>query len=165
MLSFNGFVAEHYLTELLTSPLPFRWLPRAHKWSVWQAEFKTPTGQAYDVRFQLFDTANDEFSHGDGSDTPAWGFVFRNATPNMEPMKRFDILGTGEAIPIFATVIAILRDFIQRVRPERINFSAEEPSRIKLYDRFIRMIQQQQALPNYTARGNGRGEYVIMRRS
>ena len=157
MLTFTGFVTEHYLTELLTSPLPYRWVSRVEG-ELWQADFKTPGGQAYNVRFQLFPDEQEP----DAATT--WGFVFKNAAPNMAPLKQFDILGTGESIPIFATVIAILREFIQRARPVRIAFTAEEPSRIKLYDRFIRMIQQQQALPNYTAKNVGRGEYVIMRR-
>lgn len=160
MLTFTGFVAEHYLTELLTSPLPYRWVLRGtERLQTWLAEFKTPAGQTYQVRFQIFADAPEL----DAAQT--WKFIFMNMDPSVRNQwKQFDILGTGESIPIFATVAAILRDFTQRVHPVYIEFSAEERSRIKLYDRFIRMIQQQNLLPNYTARNDGQGNYRIMRR-
>lgn len=157
MLTFTGFVAEHYLTELLTSPLPYRWVSQEAE--LWRAEFKTPAGQTYNVRFQIFP----DDPELDAAQT--WKFVFTNMNPSVwSQWKQFDILGTGESIPIFATVAAILRDFTQRVHPVYIEFSAEEPSRVKLYDRFIRMIQQQNLLPNYTARNDGHGDYRIIRR-
>ena len=54
--------------------------------------------------------------------------------------KRMDIVNSnGNEVVIFSTVIAILKDFIQRENPEFIEFSAtkNEASRISLYDKMV----------------------------
>ena len=52
----------------------------------------------------------------------------------------FALTGEGDAFRLFATILEILRDFVNRVRPHIVHFSADdrEPSRIKLYDRMIK---------------------------
>lgn len=50
------------------------------------------------------------------------------------------ITNTGNEIEVFSTVNAIMQDFIRRVNPKVIRFSAEEASRQKLYDRMVRML-------------------------
>jgi hypothetical protein len=44
-----------------------------------------------------------------------------------------DITGEGNALEIFATVYAILKDFMKRKKPTHVFFSAKEASRKKLY--------------------------------
>lgn len=156
MFTFTEFLHEALLTELLSSPLPYRWSAREQ--NIWLANFTTPGGQSYQVRFRRYDDPDD------GMDPTVWHLVFSNTDPAVHSQwKQFDILGTGDSIAVFATVLAVLRDFAQRVRPEHMKFTAEEPSRIKLYDRFVRMVQQG-AVPGYTATKHGRGEYLITRR-
>ena len=58
-----------------------------------------------------------------------------------------DVTHTGHAFTIFATVIAIMKAFIAKQHPTIIYFSASEPSRMKLYDRFVKNVSS--AVPGY----------------
>lgn len=51
----------------------------------------------------------------------------------------FNITGGGDALRILATIVDLLKDFVKRVKPSYICFSAlkTETSRIKLYERMI----------------------------
>jgi len=50
----------------------------------------------------------------------------------------YGITGNGGEYQIFATVVLITKEFISTHKPDGICFSAAEPSRIKLYDRFVK---------------------------
>ena len=50
----------------------------------------------------------------------------------------YGITGNGGEYQIFATVMVIAKEFISTHKPAGICFSAAEPSRIKLYDRFVK---------------------------
>ena len=47
----------------------------------------------------------------------------------------FDIIGSGNALEVLATVNQVVTDFIKKNKPTTIEFTAEEPSRQKLYKR------------------------------
>ena len=47
----------------------------------------------------------------------------------------FDIIGSGNALEVLATVNQVVVDFIKKKKPTMIEFTAEEPSRQKLYKR------------------------------
>ena len=52
----------------------------------------------------------------------------------------FDITGSGNAQRVFATVLVIIKDFIKREKkPQFLFFSAENKSRVKLYNRMIKV--------------------------
>lgn len=51
-----------------------------------------------------------------------------------------DITGSGNAIQIFNTVLAGIRDFIAKYTPNYLVFDAEEPSRVKLYTRIVQRL-------------------------
>lgn len=53
---------------------------------------------------------------------------------------REDITGTGNAIQVFAAVIKTFKIFIKSYHPHIFAFHAKEKSRVKLYDRFAKMI-------------------------
>jgi len=55
-------------------------------------------------------------------------------------VKTHGILGTGNQGLVFSTVITGIKEFIKSKKPEYITFSAEEPSRIKLYRRMSKTI-------------------------
>jgi hypothetical protein len=71
---------------------------------------------------------------------------------------QFEITDSGDAFRVFATVGSILKDFIQKYKPNLLTFSAKGGSRIKLYDRLAKLIsslgfKQQQTIggPGYYA--------------
>ena len=49
---------------------------------------------------------------------------------------------TGNEFQVFATVSAIMQEFIKQHKPEAISFSAhaDEPTRVRLYKRFVRKL-------------------------
>jgi hypothetical protein len=49
----------------------------------------------------------------------------------------FGILGTGNQGKVFSTILAAIKNFTKSVKPTRLHFSAEEPSRMKLYKRMV----------------------------
>ena len=63
--------------------------------------------------------------------------------------KPHDISKTGSEFKVFATVAEILNEYLKKVEPDVFWFSAKEPSRAKLYDRFAKLIVRKH--PKYKA--------------
>lgn len=89
-----------------------------------------------------------------GTDRDEWEITFEvdDATMNMLDKKdpeRYSMkpTGLGDQYKIFATVIDILKDFIRRVQPKSVEFTALEPSRIALYKVFINKVKSE--IPGY----------------
>ena len=49
----------------------------------------------------------------------------------------FGVTGRGDATAIFATVHSAIKDYVASHKPDFITFSADEPSRKKLYSRMV----------------------------
>ena len=90
-------------------------------------------------------------------------YVFKAETDDMERYqitfeirgtggKPHDISKTGSEFKVFATVAEILNEYLKKVEPEIFWFSAKEPSRAKLYDRFAKLIVRKH--PKYKAVSN-----------
>jgi hypothetical protein len=62
---------------------------------------------------------------------------------------RMDITGTGDARRIFSTVIDIVKKYAAENKPKTIAFTADEPSRRRLYDRFMPRVSRE--MPEYQA--------------
>jgi hypothetical protein len=124
------------LNESLKSPYPYEIITKnaAHFIAEWDipGTGKTPS---LEYRFQAMKTSL-EFDTGIGS---SWDVEFIADVP-----ARYgtDILGTGNAFRTFATVSAIMKDFLKAINPNVFYFSAEEPSRVRLYDRFAKQIKK-----------------------
>lgn len=43
------------------------------------------------------------------------------------------VIGTGDAFRVFSTVIAIIKEAVEKYNMDNLLFSADEPSRVKLY--------------------------------
>ncbi len=71
----------------------------------------------------------------------------------------FGITNTGGAQKVFATVIAIIQKFIAEKKPQSLYFSADEPSRQKLYQRLIKMTTAKNIM--YKAIAHSSGDYEI----
>jgi hypothetical protein len=54
--------------------------------------------------------------------------------------KAFGITGTGNAALVFSATAKCFEMFVNKEKPKIVVFSADEPSRIRLYDRFAKMI-------------------------
>lgn len=79
-------------------------------------------------------------------------------------ITRTGITGTGNARRVFATVIDIVKKFAAAEKPEAIVFTASEPSRIRLYDAFVKRLDRE--LPEYaeTRKEKGMAEWFVLLR-
>lgn len=111
---------EERIDELLNKPLEWEWTRHRDHGSI--ATFHTDKDR--------FDVA---LSKGDGYMDVM--FISKN--------HGLDISGDGQSFQIFATVAAILKDFISSNPPQPIRFSAKEPSRAKLYQRLAQMMAKE----------------------
>jgi hypothetical protein len=73
--------------------------------------------------------------------TGSWNFEFSDESQGNEETG---ITGKGNAIKIFATIRNIVKDAIEDKQIDSLIFHADskEPSRVKLYDRFMKEFKQ-----------------------
>ena len=134
MLNFTN-----YLNESFNKPYPYTGGRKQSNYFVYN--FKTDDGSKVVVKMEEMAWSDDESS---------WSIVFlRNGTAV--------VTGEGDALRIFATVIATIKDFVKKVKPQEMTFSAEKPntgsrgsgkkaplgSREKLYARMTKRFAQQ----------------------
>ena len=128
-----------YLDESFNKPYPYTGGKKQSNYYVYN--FKTDDGSRVVVKMEEMAWSDDESS---------WSIVFlRNGTAV--------VTGEGDALKIFATVIATIKDFVKKVKPQEMTFSAEKPnagskggskkaplgSREKLYARMTKRFAQQ----------------------
>jgi len=128
-----------YLEEAFNKPYPYTGGRKQSNYYVYN--FKTDDGSRVVVKMEEMDWSDDESS---------WSIVFlRNGTAA--------VTGEGDALRIFATVIATIKEFVKKEKPQEMTFSAEKPdtgprgsgkqaplgSREKLYARLTKKFAQQ----------------------
>lgn len=103
-----------------------------------------PTGDVfYDLTIETVDPYDPRFNEYKSFDKKVdpWEIVF---TYNTSDGKQHEgIVGTGDAIKVFATIIDIIRSFIQKEHPKGFVFAGKEKSRHKLYDRLAKMLARE----------------------
>lgn len=128
-----------YLDESFNKPYPYTGGKKQSNYYVYN--FKSDDGSRVVVKMEEMAWSDDESS---------WSIVFlRNGTAV--------VTGEGDALRIFATVIATIKEFVRKEKPQEIVFSAEKPdtgpggrgkkaplgSREKLYARMTKKFAQQ----------------------
>ena len=108
------------LHELLDSAYEWDGLKKEHP-DEYTAHFEDGKGEDVEVIFTMY--------------KGMWDIEFSRAG--------YGMTGGGDAIKIFSTVLAIIKEFIESVDPKYIIFSAksDEESRIKFYKRFAKKIE------------------------
>lgn len=111
---------EGIIFELLDQPVEWDWKKRSP--GFWKASFSI-NDDTFEVYFSIHPGRTDlTFSseeHGEG------------------------ISGQGDQFKIFSTVGKIVEDFLRQNKTEVLIFSAKEPSRVRLYHRFAKMISRE----------------------
>lgn len=111
------------IQELFTQPFKWSWVDQEAQY--YTARFSTGKFR-YEVNFELYNEAMNVWNIEFNIDPVAV------AVKNI-PGRQFGITKTGDAAQVFATVIEIIRSF-RKISPNAIlRFSADEPSRKKLY--------------------------------
>ena len=109
------------LLEVLNKPAEWKWFLKAPR--EWKALF------TIDDNKYVF--------QAETSDMERWQITFEIRGAGGKP---HDISKTGNEFKVFATVAEILNEYLKKVKPEIFWFTAKEPSRAKLYDRFAKLI-------------------------
>ena len=109
------------LLEVLNKPAEWKWFLKAPR--EWKALF-TIDDNKYVFKAET-------------SDMERWQITFEIRGAGGKP---HDISKTGNEFKVFATVAEILNEYLKKVKPEIFWFTAKEPSRAKLYDRFAKLI-------------------------
>jgi len=130
------------LFEVLDRHVDWEW---THKTSdQWSAIFSVDDRTA----FVTFDMQPNPFGEEfEGDDTVPDEVViisFITHKTNNYDTSTTEITGTGNEFQIFATVANIVGEFIKSQHPPALVFSAasKEPSRVKLYKRFIKKLER-----------------------
>ncbi len=124
------------LNEIFDSPVPWKWTKQSKN------EFEAS-----------FEINNKKFSVGLGTDffndssNNEWYLSFSQDYPTFST----GITNSGDAGQVLSTVMSIVRDFENKVKPQRIFFTSEGRSRRNLYQKML-----QRYLPsNYTKTVSG----------
>jgi len=104
-------------------------LDRAYEWEprLDGGMFRAADGEIVRVQFDVMGVARHD----------VWAVSFNRGV-------NYDLTGTGDEFRVFATVAAIIRDWVRRNRPSVLTFSADKSdgNRVRLYQRLInRLIQ------------------------
>ena len=97
----------------------------------------------------------------------SWGITFWNMSePGMFTQGSTEISGKmgAKALQVFSGVASAFKKFIQQRKPNNFFFSAEERSRIKLYNRFAKMIAQKTNYKLDVGKQDGDAFYDFMRK-
>lgn len=124
---------KNYLTEKLKLNIPVK--VTANNAYTWQATWEVD-GKKYQ-----FVADWDEID----ADVSSWGITFWDMSIS-GTFTRGSTRITGEmgakAFPVFSGVASAFKKFIEQKKPDNFFFSAEEKSRVKLYNRLAKMIAQ-----------------------
>ncbi len=108
----------------------------------WRTDFDDTTYAEFQVNDKLYRVTFDSFYLPGVVDQQNWWDVsFALVDEKGEEIKT--LTGTGDARTVFAAVIAIVQEFIQKYNPEVLAFSAQEPERFRLYSRLLGILARQ----------------------
>ena len=123
---------EYYLIEKLDLNVPVK-VTANNKWT-WQATFVVG-----EIVYRFAADVDDDAMSSD----PGWGVTFWNMTkPTAFASGHTDITGDAgsSSLKVFSGVASAFKQFIKAKKPGSFFFSAEERSRVRLYNRFAKMI-------------------------
>jgi hypothetical protein len=127
------------IQELFNKPLSFK--RQSGEYTSHEYFFEVGD-KRYEVKF--YDQESEEYPK-------AYELIFVLTSVGGTPVRGFDtevITGTGDAIAIFSTIAAIMKDFYMSKKPNIIYFFAKERSRIKLYGTLSKKISSMSPLKN-----------------
>jgi hypothetical protein len=101
---------EDEINESFNRPYPYKGGKTARS-DYWVYSFTTIDKSDIYVKFE---------EHSWSDEESAWSVKFSRG-------GKYVLTGEGDAMRIFATVLAILKDFMKKVKPQELNFSAEKP--------------------------------------
>jgi hypothetical protein len=120
---------QNYLTELLDTKVKLKIENTDRDFNT----FFNAGGYNYGFYSHLFKTAN------------IWGIVFSRFSGAGEVTDMLNDLDSKAVLKVFSAVKQSMKNFVKEKNPEQFFFSAktEESSRVKLYDRFAKIMSKE----------------------
>lgn len=152
--------AREFVTEAFDQPYPVEW--EHSEYGDVDALTRLPDGTILSIMF------NQESGH-DGSSPSHYSVEFYRDNSQ-------EVTGEGDALKVFATVIEAIRQFVIKMKPDSISFSAsKEPevdmakpganvnpeSRAKLYNRLVQRFAGSMGYGVQQQEGNGKVTYTL----
>lgn len=106
--------------EVFNKPLAYEWKSRAKAY--WRGQFILPSKE--EIRVVIEKQISGE-----------WEVEFYRQSHKRDVTT--EITGSGDPIPVFSTVIAMIKEWIHSVKPKLFFFSAKEKSRVRLYRKLL----------------------------
>ena len=121
---------KYLINEVLNQPLSYTWKYKSKEW--WEGVFKIDKTK-YNVTIGKYI---------ESGDTEIWELTFNMSSSVHREVG--NVTGTGHSFQVFATVKKMLLEFLKSKKGDdfELRFSAKEPSRKKLYDKFANMINK-----------------------
>lgn len=145
--------AKEFITELLDKPANWSWHIQTNDHAVAHFEVNNINMEVVFLLIPIYD------EHGELRFMDVWDVEFKDP----EEDNPYGITGKfgSESKTVFATVIDILRNFKQQHKDATLKFTAEEPNRQKLYNRFMRILKQQGFKTKSAQSSDGKMGYLV----
>jgi hypothetical protein len=177
-------------TEALKSPVSWRWVFPPQPPPPPSKTFRSPLAQMRIARFTVESIEyvvdfNYQRITSEKQKKRCWSVIFEYADPDMvvrqhrEKGRKIDpsgvggtdLGGTGHEFTVMSTIVAIVKEFLQREQPDQLVYVAlirpeEGPGRVNLYTRLTRMAPT--AFPDYrtrTTRNNIAVKFYLIRKT
>jgi len=137
------------LYEVFNQPKKWQWVRQSH----------TSTTALFQIGNILYEF-NAELLWGqtddDDNSIPDMWYLSFSPAEEQEYKNAYGKTGTGNQQQVFATVIDIIRDFMNEYKPQSMTMSAEEPNRKTLYIKMLKKL-----LPNWNISFDG--DHIIVK--
>tara|TARA_R110000772_G_scaffold171184_1_gene283196 strand:+ start:142 stop:651 length:510 start_codon:yes stop_codon:yes gene_type:complete len=145
---------DYVFVETMNAPYPFKWNEDNRD----QAFFDAPGENRYVINFEA-DGIGDDVILG-----VEFGLVTQRGVEQAERGGKQGVTGTGNAFRTFATVSAIIDDWIAKnQKPYRIEFVADDVvSRVRLYKRLAQQLARKYNMDLHVSEINGTYAYFTL---
>jgi len=150
--------AKELLTELFNNPVPINWDGKT-KFNPDAPSVIWANASIEDIVYRFM------FSEDRSTDTDnIWEFAFEAeytkpmaGTKTGVRQRSFKLTKSGHEFQLFATVIQVLKEFILKIKPNVISWTADktEESRVSLYSTMLKKLKPEIAKLGYTINGQG----------
>lgn len=120
-------------TATMNKPYPWHWIMKNPQ--RWKGRFTTDDGLQYSYAVGMYES----WSVLKLSDrVRKWDITFGFVPEGRPAGAKYGVEGTGDQFRVFATIMGMTVEFLKKVKPKIVTFSADEPSRRRLYTTLIK---------------------------
>lgn len=156
---------KQYLFEVFNDPLPYKLDLSGSNDVPSVGQFRTPDT---DLRYEVVYTPRLDFDYSklpaDVRTKIANGFISESAWEMFfHEHGNIGITGQGNEFKVFATVVAMTKEWVKKVKPGILTFTAKESNRVKIYRMIAKRINLGiKFIGEYKTKAKGAGGNVVL---